>query len=198
MARMANPGRQRLPNINAQLIQIYNLYRNALMNQLYYARRLDELQRRNLVSEVLLSIGTGSFGTLAVFRGDVGRHVFLYLAALSAFLSILRPILQWPKKIEQYSQLFVGYSDLYFDIQRIVQEVTAYEYLADEQVKVFNQARERFRKLSLRDEPVPSKRKLAACKAEVLIRIPAKTLWMARMPTAQVPQTLPPQVLNNL
>lgn len=161
----------------AQLVQIYNLYRDALLSKVYYTARLRDLHRKNTLSEIILSVGTGSFGSLAIWQGAAGKHVFVFLAAFSALLSILKPIMQWPKQIAACSKLAVAYTALYMDLRQIVQEIETREAITPELLNAFRLARNRFGNLAL-EEPTPIERIVRNCYAEVLTMIPVDSLWM--------------------
>ena len=175
--------RNRWPSLDAfdaQLRQIYKLYRDALLSQLYYATKLKKVEQLNMISEIGLALGTGSFGSLAIWQGATGKHIFVYLAATSAALSILKPILQWPKQISRYSQLVTGFQSLYFDLQEIAQDIETKEDLSVEQMKKFTQSRERFSKLSLTEDSSLSNRLVTSCREEVLKKIPVESLWVLK------------------
>jgi hypothetical protein len=170
-----------LVGVSERLVQIYDLYRDVYLSRTYYARKLNDFQLKNTISEILVALGAGSVGGLAIFHSTAGMAILPYLAAISAILSIVKPTLQWPKQIALISKLLAGYTDLYFDLKQIVQEVAVQRGLTKQQNLRCEQAEQRFKKLAL-EEPPHSARLKEQCRAEVLKAIPVETLWVPERP----------------
>lgn len=170
-----NPQQQ----LRERLLQLYKTYRTALLNRKYYASRLTTFRKWNMALEIALAVGTsGTIGAWAVWsRGD-GRYAWTIIAGLAAILAILKPILALPKQIERYTKLFAGYSDLYYDLEQMADEVRVSEGLRAETGKSYQRALDRFRKLSTDDDAKPDETLRWKCYRQVLTEIPAAALWL--------------------
>src|SRR5258708_4278267 len=125
-------------NIRAQLKQIYDLYRTGLLNQLYYADRLNAYQQKNKWVEITQAIGTSSaLGAWSIFKDGAGSHAWVVIAGVATIISIIKPFLQWSKEIEKYGQLSIGYTGLYLDLKRIVAQIAVEQAIQDSVWKDF-------------------------------------------------------------
>jgi len=165
--------------LRARLIEVYNLYRTALLNRKYYAHKLALWKRWNSALEVALAIGTsGTIGAWAIWRKGAGEDVWTIFAASAALLGVIKPVIQLPKGIERYSKLYVGYSDLFYDFQAVVSDIQTTHSFSQEMGNKVANARERIKKLSLDDDPTPNKTLVKQFYGEVNTEIPSDRLWM--------------------
>jgi hypothetical protein len=129
--------------------------------------------------EISLAVGTsGTIGAWAFWKTGYGQYAWTAVAGLAAILAVLKPILALPKPIERYTKLFAGYSDLYYDLEQISNEVKITGALSRDTLKSYNRALDRFRKLSIDDDAKPDEKLRRKCFEEVLRAIPASMLWM--------------------
>ncbi len=165
--------------VGASLHYLYDAYRTALLNRKYYADRLVTRQRWNLALEVILAVGTsGTIGGWAIWKQGVGPGVWAAVAGFVALIAILKPLLQLSKAIERYSKLFIGYTELHNELQRVVLEVQTCKTLTDEMWRCFQSALTRHSKLALEDDARPAERLRRRCYDEVNREIPPSELWM--------------------
>ena len=161
------------------LIEVYNLYRTALLNRKYYARRLAGWRWWNMVCEVAIALGTsGTIATWAVWKTGLGEYAWTFVAAFTAILAVLKPIIQLTKGIERYSKLYIGHSDLFYDLQGMVAEIQRTHNFSAEMISAIKSARGRFKKLALDDDPTPNPPQVRECYNEVNREIPPESLWV--------------------
>ncbi len=159
--------------------QIYDLYRTALMNRMYYGVRLATYMKWNTGLESTLALGmSGAIGAWAIWRTSFGQYVWAAIAGVATLIAVLKPILQLPKAIERTSKLWVGHTDLYLDLQHIVSTIKVVGDVTKEMENSFHQAKERYRKLALDDDPQPKKRLQKECYDAVNQEIPPASLWV--------------------
>lgn len=165
--------------LRERLLQLYRTYRTASLNRKYYACRLITYRRWNLALEIALALGTsGTIGAWAIWTVGYGKYAWAAIAGLAAILALLKPILALPKQIERYTKLFAGYSDLFYDLEQISDDVRISGLLSKETSKSYGRALDRFRKLSTDDDAKPNEKLRRRCYDEVLREIPASTLWL--------------------
>src|ERR1700722_6185071 len=98
--------------VNAQLGVIYDTYRTALLNKLYYGARLESYRKINMWVEILIAIGATTSGVsgFALWKIEpYGPIVWGAFAGLVAVLAIAKPFLQFSKAIERYTKLHTGH-----------------------------------------------------------------------------------------
>lgn len=163
----------------ATLLEIYDLYRTVLLNRKYYARRLDLTKKMNLWLEICLAVGTsGTIGAWAIWKTGYGQYIWIVIAGGAAILAVIKPIVQLSKGIERYSKLYVGYSDLFYDLQEVVGDIRKSRLFTKEMSNAVKNARNRIKKLALEDDPQPRQKLLVQCYNEVNREIPPERLWI--------------------
>ena len=111
---------------NPELLkQIYDAYRTALMHSRYYAYRLKTYKRWDKILEIALAVGTsGTIASLTIWKTGYGEYTWAIIAGLSAFLAILKPILNIQNDIERYSQLHITRLSIFQDFQQLVSDIS--------------------------------------------------------------------------
>lgn len=169
-------------DIRARVKAINDLYRSALMNKKYYEGRLSSYQRSNKMFEILLAVGTSTavagWGVWKVT--NVGAVVWAALAGAAALAAVIKPILQLGREVERYSKLHFGYCSLFYDLDAMTFELRHSQVLPETAWSAFLQIRKRNNDLGLHDELKPKRTLLKKCQAEVLIEIPAGSLWLPK------------------
>ena len=166
-------------SIATELLGLYDLYRNALMNEKYFGNRLEFYRRANRAIEILLAItASGAVGSWAVWDTTLGTYVWKALGALSAILAIVKPIIQLSKQVELHSKVYIGYCSLYFDLKSLVNEIQRTHTFTKELRRDQRQASDRYRHLALQVDFPPKRKLLLKCWEEVNRQIPPRDLWM--------------------
>ena len=149
------------------------------MNSAYYAARLTSFRIYNKSYEIILAIGTSSAiaGWPFFQEWTVGKKIWAVFSALVTVLAVLKPILQLPRQIERYSKLHVGYTDLYYDLKKIVSEIEESRDITSERLVIREAAQKRFKDLALQDDTKPSARLLRKCFEKVKVAILVERLW---------------------
>ena len=163
-------------SLRAQLRDLYGLYRTALLSVKYYSFALTCWRIANKTIEILLALGTT--GTAwAIWKTEAGGYVWMIVAAASAVLCLLKPIVRPSEKIEKFSSLRTSFSDLYYDIEAVVEDAKKRRnYTSEMDAKVRN-ARERMKQLATKEVPSPFKKLVCRFQREVNKQIVPKSLW---------------------
>ena len=113
-------------NLAYALRDLYDEYRTALMNREYYSCRLASVRTQNRILEIIIAVGTSSaVASWTIWQTE--EVVWTSIAAVVTLLTIVKPIIDYPKSIERYSKLFVGHGDVYYDLDRVVKRVRRME-----------------------------------------------------------------------
>ncbi len=167
-----------LETLRARWGEIMAKYRTALLNCKYNAHRLRIKKTQNLWFEIILALGTSSaIGGWTVFKTEPGKPFWAVFSAIVVVLTIVKPIFQIPKEIERFSELHIGYKNLYYDLNKLVSEVNKTGSISDATQTAFEKAKDRLRELSLKDEDPPNQKLLQKCETEVKQENPAGSFW---------------------
>jgi hypothetical protein len=163
----------------ARVIELYDYYRTSLLNAKYYARRLEQLKLFSIWSDCLIAVAaSASFAGFAIWKSDLGKNIFTILLGIAAVLSVLRPIVRIPDKIDRISKLHYGYLELYYRIEALVSEMKISEHITLEQLAKAANLSERFRGLELEGDAYQNPKILLKYQDEIDRIIPADRLWL--------------------
>ena len=140
------------------LCSLYNDFRTARMNQIYYGERLERQKRRNFCLEVAIAVGTSGTSVSAwpLWQTDIGTLGWALLAGTSTVLAIIKPLLGWTADIARLGRLFAGHGDVAFDLDRVIQKIREEGRLTAEVAQTADAARERMVNLGPDDDPRPN------------------------------------------
>ena len=165
--------------LQARIVELYDCYRTSLMNAKYYARRLDRWKLASTISDGVVAISaSGSFGSMAFWKQGVGANTFTVLLSIATLLSVLRPVLRIPDKIDHLSKLHYGYLELYYRIEALISEMRTAGRVSPEQLSKADALRERFRSLELEGDAYQSPKILLKYQDEIEKTLPTERLWL--------------------
>ncbi len=162
-----------LETLRARWGEIMAKYRTALLNCKYNAHRLRIKKTQNLWFEIILALGTSSaIGGWTVFKTEPGKPFWAVFSAIVVVLTIVKPIFQIPKEIERFSELHIGYKNLYYELNKLVSEVNKTGSISDATQTAFEKAKDRLRELSLKDTTLQTRNYYRSVKLKSSKRIP--------------------------
>ncbi len=164
----------------ASLHRLADLLRSARLNQLYYGNRLAYHRRLNFILDGLLAVGTSAaVGSFVVWSSATGALAWQLMVGIVAILTVLKPLFDFPKKIERYSTLFGRYSDLYYELKGLHGDIRLARRFDETARKVLDRAEARYRALAPEDDPSYSTKKIGELTARINKEIPAEYLWIS-------------------
>jgi hypothetical protein len=170
-----------LDSTRTQLRYIYNSYRTALLNRKYYGSRLASYQKYNSAMEIAIAVGaTGSGGVagLAVWGTITGQYTWLWISGIATVLGVVKPILQLGTKIENYTKLYSGHSNIFWELKGVVEDVEVHKSLPLELTEQYESIRKRITDLGGLDDPTPDKGLIVKFQTEVNEELPPESLWV--------------------
>ena len=182
-----NAEREGLERLRAQLGEIYERLRTARLNFLYYSDRLAGATRVSRTLAIILALGaTGSpILAWAIWQSPVGKVAWSVIAAAISIIAILKLTLQSEKKIKQLTEARREYSDVYYDLKELVDEIRQRQEVTEEMIERVASAKKRLRTLATGDEH-PRRASIAKYEEMVHQEIPVQSLWNPTAPPAQV------------
>ncbi len=174
----------------AKYDQVYDLYRNCVLNELYYGTRLNLFSRTGFWLEIVIVVGSGTSGVAGWIiwtKYPAAAALWGVIAGTATLLAALKPVLQTDAKIKRYSSLFSAYRQLAISMKVVVDEIAEAGEIPPEIDKEIARIRTRYKTLAVDDDPRPSPRLVEALQSEVNRRIPASSLFWPPAPAAPLP-----------
>lgn len=163
----------------AELRRLADLLRSARLNQLYYGQCLQRYRTRSKWLDGLLALGTsGAVASWALWSTPIGALAWQILAAVVALVTVLRPLFDFPRRIERYSGLFGRYTDLYYELRGLHADVRQTGRFDDSVRRVLDRAEAKYRALAPEDDPSYSIEKVASLTERVNKELPKEYLWI--------------------
>ena len=161
------------------MLGLYDNYRNALMNSMYYATRLKRYKRADLWADITVALTTSSaFGGLAIWHAQLGKNLFSGLLAISVIVSTLRPVLRLSDRIARYSKLHYGYLEIYYRIQALISDVQGVGQLTLSHEAKIGEIADTYRALELEADAAQNRKELLRLQDEVEEVLPADRMWL--------------------
>ncbi len=80
--------------------RVYDLYRFAKTNEMYFSNKLEKYRFRNTFLEIILAITTSSsVATLWFWKTSLGDQAWKILLVVSTIFAVLKPFLRYTDKI---------------------------------------------------------------------------------------------------
>jgi len=163
------------------LLRLFDEYRRARMNCLYYGARLRMITGCNRWAEIVLAITSSvTVASWYIWTTGPGMYIWMILGVLSTILCIVKPIMNWAKDIERYNKLWAGYTELFHDLHRWVQQSKhARPTNSAELESTLEGGANKLKILEVQDDVSPNQRLLKRCQDQVNREIPPEGLWPA-------------------
>ncbi len=168
-------------SIRTQLRYIYNSYRTALLNRKYYGSRLVLFQRYNSIMEIAIAVGaagSGGVAGLAIWGTITGQYAWLWISGIATVLGVVKPILQIGAKIENYTKLYSGYSNVYLELKSVVEDIEVSRSIPPKLTERYDSIRKRITDLGGLDDPRPNNGLIKKLQTQVNQEIPPESLWV--------------------
>ena len=191
---MATEHPQEQGNPFARIDRIYVLYRNCMLNELYYSYRLKLYSRVGFWLGIITFIGSsasGVAGWIIWTKYPAMAVLWGIIAGTSAVLAGLKPILQTDAKIRRYGSLFAGYRQLQLSMKDAVDDISEARGIPRETERDIERVRKRYRALQVDDDPTPPPKLIKRLQAEVNNRVDISSLFYPSDTSPHAGQTAP-------
>ena len=109
--------------LNSELKWLYDRYRTAHYNALYYGEGLVSERKKNRRFEIAVAFTTpGAIGGLAIF-GTAEHGVIILLGIVASVLAAIKPILNISDSIQRHTRLFTSYKEVAAELKLLVERV---------------------------------------------------------------------------
>ena len=163
----------------AQVIRLYDLYRNCLTKSKYYGHRLKFYKRASVTMDILIALAASSaFTGQAIMKTQIGLNFVSFLLLASAVIAVIRPILKIGEGIDLYSKLYYAYTELFYRIESLNDDIRRENALTRIHQKKASDIFDRYRDLELQNDPAENVKQMGKYQDEVDKAIPPDTLWL--------------------
>lgn len=167
-----------MQNKYERMIQIYNWYRTARLNVLYYDESLRKWSAAVRAHDVLIAL-SGSASPIAFWQRSAQpllHQAWFYLTLFAAASAALKPVLRWESKLTLFTELHTHYCDLYMDLKCLIEDITVAEELTSRSNSVFEHCRTKFKELG-KKEPPENRKKITRLEQQVKREININECW---------------------
>lgn len=184
----APPQDRRIADLNRTLEGIYDDYRTILLNAKYNGVRLQKATRWNRCLEIVIAVGASGSGVagLTLWKSDYGQYAWGAVSALAIFVSIIKPIWNLGRSIEDYSQLWAEYATLSVRYRNAIRQIEGARdqiassgALPQKLIEDIDAMRTKMVELAPRGDQHPLRHLAEALQAQVNTEVPPATLWVA-------------------
>ena len=163
----------------AQVIRIYDLYRNCLVKSKYYGHRLKVFRGWNTTMDIFIALAASSaFTGHAIMKTPAGLNIVSSLLLVSAVIAVMRPIIRIGESIALYSKLYYAYTELFYRTESLKDDIRRDDALTKIHQQKASEISERYRDLELQADPAEDMKKMGKYQDEVDKTIPADGLWL--------------------
>jgi len=160
---------------------VYDLYRTSRLNVKYYSAKLHRAEIMSFWMDFILLATAPSSAIAGLWFWDnpIGKECWKYLGGVAAFIAILKPILNFIKKIKIYEELRSGFKTLEHDLHEIKELITIQKKYDENLQKEFQKALKRKGVLAGKEPDSKENKKLKKkLVEEVLKELPTKSFYI--------------------
>lgn len=163
--------------LNSDLKWLYDRYRTAHYNALYYGERLSSERKKNRYIEITVAFTTpGAIGGVAIF--GVGENDWIVLLGIVAsILAAIKPILNISDNIQRYTRLFNSYKEIVSELKLLVEKVRSDQDFTDEARYRFASQAKKMGDLDALDDPKMDAVREKRCYDKVNEMFPPSYFW---------------------
>ena len=165
----------------AEVLRLYDRYRDCLLSKKYYARKLRTRKRLTLGLDLLAAAAASA--ALALIGASAAGHPqtgwIIAFGVVAAASTLLRPLLRIQDAVDHYAAMHFGYTELAHTIDNLVADIRRSDGLNDTYHRpMIEELSDRYRTLLLKDDPTADRRLLVKFQAEVLDEVKTESLWL--------------------
>jgi hypothetical protein len=166
---------------NHPVWDVYDQFRTARLNELYYGRRLLSYERFNFWSEVVVAVTSSSsaIAGFAFWSSEAGNPAWKAMLALAAVVTVMKPLLNLTKRIRSYEELFSGYRLQFHDLKDLRIDISQARDYTEAHKARFKKIIDKQRLLADKSpERMEHKRVKSECQAAVLAEFPSRSFFI--------------------
>jgi ABC-type multidrug transport system fused ATPase/permease subunit len=112
-----------MSNENHPVWDLYNEYRTARFNKLYFGKQLTFWKRINLFTEIFIAITTSIIAGLWIWTTLVGSVIWESIIVIAALFAIIKPFVNLSSRIQQQSEILNCWRTYEIDLYSLILQV---------------------------------------------------------------------------
>lgn len=173
--------------LTAKLTDIYDDYRTLLLSRKYNGNRVRSYAKYNQAFEIAIAVGTSSSGVagFALWKSEIGQPIWAVISGVAILLAVIKPILGYAARIEEYTSLHREYATLFARCRQIVRDINGSRLriaatgdLPEPVTEAMERIRTKMVDLAPQEDKEPDVPLRLRLEAEVNQEIPAERLWI--------------------
>ncbi len=129
--------------------------------------------------DIVTALATSSaFVGLAFFQTLAGGAFVTVLVGVAAVIAAIRPVLKMSEQIDRSSRLHYGWGKIHYEIGDLLADIRRHDGITPSHQPTIVDISERYKALSLEDDPGPDRTLREKFQLEVSAEIPADRLWI--------------------
>lgn len=168
-------------NLSHPVWNIYDLLKTARLNVLYYENKLINTERALITMQIVLAaaVPSSAIAGFKIWDFWLGEYAWEIFASFASFVAFIQPFLGLPKKTKKYSELVDGYKILFYDLKDIKEKIEEDKFYGNSHKKLFKAAKERRKKLEVRETGIKLDEKLRKKYQELVKKeLPGKNFYL--------------------
>jgi hypothetical protein len=162
----------------AEIVQIYDLHRTAMINVRYYGRRASvlagHLRRLEIIAAVAASTTLG--GLLSA--NTTGHWMWIAISGFAALATAISPVLKLGERVAEMEKLHFAYTQVFYSVDQLVNEIRSNDGLSDGLRYAAKVLFQQYSSLGPQDEIDPDPAFLAEAQSAVEKQFPADGYWL--------------------
>ncbi len=169
-----------------KMIRLYELLRESLRFEKYYAYKLKRWRRGNIIADSLIALSAaGSFSSAEFMQNAIGKGVLTGTLVFSTVATILKPVIKPSNRISRLTKLQAQYLELYQDLHTLMCQIREIGEIQAKHERQLELLHERFNKLGVQNEPDEDQELMRRFQDEVETEIPSMGLWLPENATEE-------------
>ncbi len=168
-------------NLNHPVWNIYDLIKTARLNVLYYEHKLQSAEKTMVTMQIILAaaVPSSAIAGFEIWDFWLGKYAWEIFVSSSSLIAFIQPFLGLPKKTKKYGELVDGYKILYYDLNNIKQSIEEDKSYSTEHKSLFKAAKERRKKLEVRETGISLNKRLRKYYQEVVKKeLPGENFYL--------------------
>ena len=177
---MGDTSVQEYSTSQAEVLRLYDRYRDCLLSKKYYATKLVRRKRWTLALDLLAALSAST--ALVLIGMSVAGHPrpgwSIAFGVVAAVSTVVRPLLRLQDSIDHYGALHFGYTELAHSVDNLVADIRRSSAVNATHQAMIEEISRRYRTLLLKDDPTTDRKLLVRFQAEVLDEVKTDSLWL--------------------
>lgn len=162
----------------AEIVQIYDLHRTAMINVRYYGRRASVLATQHRRFEIIAAVAASTTLGGLLSASAASHWMWIVISGLAALAAAISPVLKLGERVAEMEKLHFAYTQVFYSVDQLVNDIRANDGLDDGLRHAARVLFQQYSSLGPQDEIDPNPALLAEAQSAVEKQFPAEGYWL--------------------